>query len=500
MRTPLVATALVLLSTGALPAMAAPARLFISPSGNDANDCRDSTRACQTFAKTFARMAPGDELVLLDGSYTTGTTGVIHWDTAKYGSRSAQIPSGETAAETLVRAAHPGKAKIKGPLFIGRSTRKDGHIRIQGLLFEGGADLYNTSHVTLKETGIHGALGIGTNDHDQGNTDNLIEDVWVWATGERAIASNYRSHRNVWRRVVVRGDGCGTAACQGNGNPNVGLTVYDSHDVSVQNVIVIDRRLKAGDAPYADFAVASHTGGLYKFGRAEWLGTISLNAPDIGYYMEPDVNTTVAPTIKLSNVVAWNAATGGINLARSGQGIAVNGALAHTRADDAIRIAPELEGTGTLRNAVALGSGRFGLNSSYVGDHVNVSGHFDDGLFNQTMPVHLIEGDPRSNGALKHITRIEQGSMLDGTGRGGADVGANVLFRYGVDGARFGGSGYNTLSTVSLWPWPHEARIKKEMCAETAHGFCSKGTRLDGVHPVTLTSYIWEAAGHPIPF
>lgn len=78
---------------------------------------------------------------------------------------------------------------------------------------------------------------------------NLVEDVWVWAAGERAIAMNYRSHRNVWRRMMVRGDGCGTTACAGSGNPNVGFTVHDSQDVSVQNVLVLDRVLLPGDAP-----------------------------------------------------------------------------------------------------------------------------------------------------------------------------------------------------------------------------------------------------------
>ena len=45
-----------------------------------------------------------------------------------------------------------------------------------GITFEGGGSLYNTSFVTLKDDG-YGPLDAGTNDHDQNNTDNLIEDV-----------------------------------------------------------------------------------------------------------------------------------------------------------------------------------------------------------------------------------------------------------------------------------------------------------------------------------
>ena len=441
-------------------------------------------------------MSAGSELVLLDGVYSGATTGTMDWNN---GSNSAQIPSGSPSKSTYVHALNPGKVVIQGQLFIGRSNRKDSYITLQGLSFEGNVELYNTSFITLKDTGVHGALEMGTNDHDQGNTDNLIEDVWVWASGQRAIASNYRSHRSVWRRVVVRGDGCGTADCAGDGNPNVGFTVYDSHDVSVQNVMVIDRILKPTDGPYADFAVASHTGGLYTFGNAEWLGTVSLNAPDSGYYMEPDQGTTVVPTIKLANAVAWNSAAGSFNLARSGSSIVMTNLLAKSKSDDALRVAPELAGAGTLSNAVVLGSGRYGMNSAFAASYVNVTGSYTDGLYNQTTPTNILSGDPLASGAIKFITRVEAGSFLKGTGKSGADVGPSVLYRYGTDGTHFGQTGYNTLSASPLWPWRNEARIKSDMCASTSRGFCSNAKRLDGVNLITLTSYIWEAAGSPIP-
>jgi hypothetical protein len=287
--------------------------------------------------------------------------------------------------------------------------------------------------------------------------------------------------------------------CQGDGNPNIGITVYDSHDVSLQNVIVVDRILAPTDAPYADFAVASHTGGNYTFGHAEWLGTMSINAPDTGYYMEPDVGTTVSPTIKISNAVAWNAAAGGFNLARSGSGIVLENLLANSRTDDTFRVAPELQGAGTLTNVVAFGKGRYGLNSIIPGKYANTTGTYTDGLYNQTTPSPVLSGDPVATGAVRYPTRVESGTFLKGTGASGSDVGANIRYRYGTDGAHYGQTGYNTATTTMLWPWPNEARIKAEMCAATTRGFCSTGKRLDGVNPVTLTSYIWEAAGKPMP-
>ncbi|MDH5538621.1 MAG: hypothetical protein OEY03_04385 [Rhizobacter sp.] len=442
----------------------------------------------------FGKMAAGDELMLMDGSYAGATTGTMHWDN---GANSAQIPSGTANRPTIVRALNPGKVTIQGGLFVGRSTRKDSHIAVQGLTFEGGGELYNTSFVTIKDSGFHGSFGIGTNDHNNGNTDNLIEDVWVWAAKERIIAINYRAHRNVWRRVVVRGDGCGTADCTGSGNPNVGFTVYESQDVSVQNMLVVDRILAGSDEPYADFAVAQHTpGAQYALGRNEWLGTMSLRAPDTGYYMEPDVGGTVDKTIKISNAVAWEA-PGGFNMARSGTSNVLENLTVFGRGDDAVRVAPELGSNGVLRNVVVQGTGRYALNTSYRADFVNVNGSWSSQT-NQTTPTNVLAGNPLG-GALKYLTRIEEGSSLKGKGAGGADVGANVIYRYGADGKRQGEAGYNTLGTTALWPWPNEARIKAEMCAATTRGFCSSGKRLDGVNPVTLTSYVWEALGNAVP-
>lgn len=468
---------------------------YISPTGNDAYDGSSTAQAWKSFAHAFSSMSGGDELILLDGTYSEANgTGYISY----LGTGSAQPPTGiDKDHPTFVHALNPGSVTVTGALFIGRSTRKDSHIRIQGVTFEGGGQLYNTSYVTMKDCGFHGAFIIGTNDHDNGNEYNLVEDSWIWASGERIIAINYRALHNVWRRVLVRGDGCGTASCTGSGSPNVGITVYNSSDVSIQNVMVVDRVLSAGDSPYADFAVAQHAPGP-EFGRAEWLGTLSLNAPDSGYYMEPDNGGTVDPTIKISNAVAWNAAEYGFNIARTGTNNLLENLTVSAVTGNGVRVAPELSG-GTLRNVIVAASVNWGINSAYAPSYVDVVG----GSYNQTTcATGCYTSDPRSDGApasLRYITRIETGSFLKGRGFGGSDIGANILYRYGTDGSRFGEAGYNTLTSASLWPWPNEYRIKQEMCAATTRGFCATGTRRDGVNPITLTSYIWEALGNALP-
>lgn len=394
---------------------------YVSPSG--------SGSACTEPAPCSLDVGLGavGTIVLKDGNYP-----VIGWN----GSAEARrILSGST-----VRAQNPGGAVING-LWIGRSSRKDSNITVRDVRIEGGATLYNTQRVTLKNVGVHGPLGIGTNDHTQGNTDNLIEDVWVWASGQRIVAINYRSDRNVWRRVIVRGDGCGTSGCSGSGNPNVGITIYDSSDVSFQNVLVLDRVLAGSDSPYADFACAQHTDGAYLWGRNEWLGVISLNAPDQALYCEPDnvLAGVVSGTIRDS--VFWNG--DGINLARKGRYV-VDGVTVLNRSGDGLRVAPELGSSGsTIATVTVGGSGRYAINSAVVPTNCNVSGSWQS-AYNQT--------SCSPAGTAAPVWRLPQ--------------------RYGVDGSRYGDAGVNA-PQGALLPWPNDARIRAEMCANTARGFCS---------------------------
>lgn len=313
---------------------------------------------------------------------------------------------------TYVHALNPGNVRIIGDLFVGRSTRKDSYIKIQGITFVGGGQLYNTSYVTIKDCGFDGAFGIGTNDHNNGNTNNLIEDVWIWAAGERIVASNYRANQNVWRRVVVRGEGCGTVSCNGSGNPNVGFTVYESTDVSVQNMLVVDRVLSPTDEPYADFAVAQHTVG-YPFGRAEWLGTMSVNSEDAGYYMEPD--DAIGPSIKISNAAVVNNSIG-FNIARVDYSNRLENLTAVINGSgDGIRVVTT-NSSGTLINTLVTGVGRYGINSAYAPSYTSVSGTWSS-LYNQmSCSTGCYTTDPRTNGTLLYPTRIESGSQLKGVG------------------------------------------------------------------------------------
>lgn len=487
---------------------ASGATYYLSPTGNDGNDGRSPAAPWKTFAHAFATMAGGDTLILLDGVYGAAQgTGYMSY----LGANSAQPPSGLSVCQpTVIRALNPGSVTVVGNLFIGRSFRKDSFITIRGLTFEGGADLYNTSYVTLKDVGVHGALGIGTNDHNDGNSYALLEDVWAWGN-ERIAFIVYRSDHIVVRRAVFRNDGCIVAGCSDSGNAVVGTAIYNSHDVSFQNVIVLDSVLGPnGFGGAGDFMATWHNNFFFPWHRNEWLGSMSINSqlgPSFFYDID-NLPAAAQPMATYRNIVAWNAAAGFAANMNCGTGCAAHNITVHNAtletngSDDGLWINSNLNnGVIDVKNIVAFGGGTRGVSSPTAPRYINVNG-FSSPYEQSPCVTGCYTSNPIADGltpSLRHPIRIETGSFLKGKGENGADIGANIVFRYGTDGTRHGEAGYNTLTSVPLWPWPNEARIRREMCAATTRGFCTGGQRLGNLGPVTLTTYVWELLNVPIP-
>ena len=484
---------------------------YISPYGSDASAGLTDRTAFKTFSKAFSAMAPGDELLLLDGDYSESAgTGFIGWDNDGACESCGQPPSGQSPRKmTVVRAARPGTVVVDGGpfpgLMLGRSFRKDRYIKVQDIRFEGGGRLYNTEYCTVKNCGFHSAnegggsvFSIGTIDGNWGNSLDLVEDCWIWGK-ERIIAANYRAGYNVWRRVVIRGDGCGSSACSGSGNPNVGFTVYNSSHVSVQNVLIVDRVL-GGGSPYADFAQAQHSpgpnvnmGGAEAVSRNEWLGCISLKSEDGGYYFEAD---SAGPrSHRVQNCVAWDSGGASFNLGKEANDVLLENITVGAGKDDGLRVAPGVN-KGVVRDILSYKAGRFGINSSIAPVYADVYGS-EEGAYNQTncrggcKAVNPMTGTPPS---LKHITRIEHGSALSGKGFNGSDYGANVTKCYGVDGTHYGETAYDVPTSSDLWPWPNAERIRRDFSSTAGgkRGFCAPG--------MTLTKYVWEYLRSPSPY
>ncbi|MBK9294107.1 MAG: putative Ig domain-containing protein [Oligoflexia bacterium] len=470
---------------------------FIAPNGSDNNNGLSEGTPLKTFKTAFSKLSSGDVLILLDGNYSP-VNGNGTFSEPSSGLNTTQIPSGVNRSKmTCVVAKNSGNVKLVDYIKIGNKTLKYNFIRIEGLTVDGSIHLYNTDHVMIKNIGIKGNMSIGTIDHNNGNTNNLIEDVWVSSSGARILASNYRADKNIWRRVLIRGEGCGTSACSGSGNPNVGFTVYNSQDVSVQNVIVADRILAATDSPYGDFATAQH--GLDSanndpneyLGNNEWLGTMSVNGADAGFHFEADSVVSNATTWTLKNILSLGTPTG----IYIGKGLtSVTNATMYSPVStvgEGIRYDPT-QTSSTTTNVLIRGFNR-GLSTPLKAQYTNVYGSTT--LYNQAVPtVGAYNSDPLNDGNPKSLTypvRIENSSFLKNKGLNG-DIGANILFQYGADGTFYGEPNYNTLTTQSLWPYPNQTRIQKEMCTDVGvtRGFCGKQN---------ISRYIWEYLGSTCP-
>jgi hypothetical protein len=102
-----------------------------------------------------------------------------------------------------------------------------------------------------------------------------------------------------------------------------------------------------------------------------------------------------------------------------------------------------------------------------------------------------------TSGGIKYLVRVESNSNISGIASDGGDIGANVLTLVGTSGTLWGETGYNTDTGVSMWPFPNEELIRSKLKAYSNfgvsgnRGFCADGT--------TLTKYIWEYLGNPIP-
>ncbi|HMR04822.1 MAG TPA: hypothetical protein PKA88_03580, partial [Polyangiaceae bacterium] len=400
-------------------------QIYVSPSGTDAGACENAA-PCLTFKYAVSKMKPGDALILKDGSYPVAVHGGLNPFTSAGQPipKSGLVPGGASSQlPTVVRAENPGKVDVAGGLRLGLTSQVVDHVIVHGITFHGGGRIYNGNHNLIKDCGFEGGVGIGTIDHSQGNTHNLIEDVWTWGKNVRAQGSNYRAHHNTWRRVLVRQDGCDQKNCgQKAGNNLAGITVYNSHHTTLENVIVMDRVLGSANQSegYADFSTAQHDSNQpaqpegEANGNNAWLGCVAVNSEDPALVFEADAVTS-GTTATIKEFVALKT-RGGLAL------------------DPAHR--------------------PYSGNSLFVVD--GVQGYPISGPTLSIGCDVVQSGDPGCNHSVSNVK--------EGIYKSGSANAALPKLRYGT--------------TTPIWPWPNEARIKTDLCVATNRGLCAQAGSL----------------------
>lgn len=455
----------------AIPAYAAT--YYVSTAGSDSNPGTASAPFL-TIRKALGLLSPGDILTIRDGTYS-GSSNAL-----------SNLPNGSSGAYITIQAENEGSVIITGGL---STSSQNQYLIFKGLRFH---DSYGRgilgNHIKFLRNEFKGGCAsgncanttVGSNDYS-GTGDILFEDNWFHGLGGRYNLLIYNSNRVVIRRAVVRHDGGWTDS---KGDPEAGINFYNSSNCSSQNVIVLDNTL------------SYHTwqGGIYNVYNSaspnatnnnSWYGSIILNSRGSGFIL--DGNGAQSGHL-IKDLVSWDVDFG-VNLGTGSTrvtGMTIDRVTTGrtTRTSSGNGFVQWASWSGTITNAIITN-----VNSDFIG----LSGTYFDSYGNGTTSsgTGRVTYNPRTNG-LKYLVRIEPNTALKTAGTGG-QIGAEITARIGAAESLYGESGWNVNTGTPLWPFPYEARIKKEMCTDVGvtRGFCSS---------TSLTGYIMNYLGNGNPY
>jgi hypothetical protein len=504
--------------------------------GSDTNNGTSKSAPFLTWAKARSAMIGGDTLVICDGTYT-GASNMFDWD------KGGGIPrSGSDGAWTIVKAETDGAVTIDGqgvrePVKLYGNTTVDNlastaswtcrYIEFRGIVVANSPydnwNIRNTDHIKLINCGSIDAGSGSTGINFYYSQYGLIEGCYAFGTGRYKFSTFHADHV-IFRNCVSRFDAALNVA-----NPVGDYAIYSSKYCEVQNCIAID-----GDQPGKVTNVEVY-GGAFLTPTTSGSGdgdnrpnyftnVISLN--NSTRFALSAANAYVSD-MRFNNVVGWNHimrnddsflhSQGSMNINHATFGV-VSVATPPVYAAMFNGWANSLGNNQTLANSIFTGFAGALFYDIESATYLNLFGNTGNVTTSGPAPANIINTNPVYNvtsnptGSLKYLPRIETGSSLAAAGVDGTYVGANIIKQYGKTGSLWGDPGYNLLQDgtngqpdVNLWPFPNEDLIKAKMAAYTANGingargFASPGKRLDGVNPITLTSYIWEYLGNQMP-
>ena len=419
---------------------------YVAPTGSNANSCVSAQAALfakQTIQAGLACLAPGSTLVIRDGTYSGSANALTN------------LPNGSPADYITIKAEIEGNVIITAGLSM---SHTDAYLVFEGLRFQGASEkTIEGNHLKFFRNEFKGGCAsgnctnttVGSNDFND-TADILFEDNWWHGSGGRYNLLIYNANRVVVRRGVIRHDGGWTDT---KGDPEAALNFYNSTNCSAQNVIILDSNLVYQEWQSAFYSVHNSASPNANTNNS-WLGIISLNnlSGSTGAGLRFDGDASQSSHV-VQDAVLWDA-NWGMNVAfTSSVGVTASRLTIGKTSGSGTGIGGDSGGTKSFTN-VRL----FGMGISDVTVTNTVTG----------LPTYLPQ-------------------QLAG-------IGADIVNRIGTAGTLQGEPGWNTVTGQLLWPFPNEARIKKEMCNDVgvSRGFCSD--------PVSLTNYIMDYLGNGNPY
>ncbi|MFH0907484.1 MAG: LamG-like jellyroll fold domain-containing protein [bacterium] len=518
------------LSVLTLSARADNLRYYISPTGSDSGGVGTSNNPWASFTRAYSAMVGGDTLIVKNGTYTNQTV-ISRWD-------GQRPPSGNASQYTTVQAETDGGVVVDGqgtssPISMnGYPSSPVNYITIRGIVFRhqaGGAGLFNVNHMKFIRDGFEDAADgnsavfsiSGRNPNDLNLLESqyiLIEECYAWGSGRYKFLVYHVGH-TIFRRTVARFDRANTP----EHDPMAVFSFYHSDTIECQNCISIDgdniQFLVNGNEYSGSFYIPSTDGPSTDINIA---GSIALNVD-----MQFGGITKNVDNVRIADSVGWHIREGvwardsaaydhvtfgdlygpGIATVNDGSGVG----LRFYPGDDPVNAT-------AIRNSILHDIKGAALNGWSAEDYNVFSGNNADRIGGTPVGAHSTNANPN----LTYIVRVESNNAtLKGKASDGGDIGANIVKRIGVSGTLWGEEGYNTVTSEDLWPFPYEDVIRRDMRSYSytgptatapyggptgpvqtlsgARGFCADGKQLNGKDDITLTSYIWEYLGHPIP-
>lgn len=471
----------------AIPGDAIPAdALYVATTGNDTSGTGTASNPYKTISKGLLALKAGGTLIIKAGLYT----GIANHINQKL----YAFKNGTASAYTVIRAETPYSVRIEntGSLNYYDNTlyTTGNYIKVDGIVFVQKDTAYppfvgeidgNFTKVTRSIFKRQGALDAYGGFLYVGGSDILIEDVAGVGHaryGFNAGGPDSTQSRVIFRRIVARVDYISSA------QPKAAFSIYGNNDLPirvkdflVQNLIVLDGQngVTAGDKNY---------GGVYQPKYTEnikFYGSIILNnqADHAAYFL---AEYPASKSIHLVNSVSWD---------NKGDGLA--GVRANNNGGDTLWQNLTIGNNPVAYYADIIGSNNVFSNSLLL-NNAQLSSTGNGGF--TTYSNNLTAANP----SLKYIVDRENNS-----------AGAKILNRYGKSGTLWGETGYDQETNEKLWPWPYEDQIKAVFAEpnpvpsgavpatnNTKRGFAADGNDSFG-KPQTLTRYIWQYLGNPIP-
>ena len=452
----------------AIPNLSRAATYYISPEGSDSLTGLSSLSPWKTFRYAIPQLQPGDTLVVMDGVYravpmTTGLPFIRCGEggNARNGTETEPITiQAENERQALLQSA----GDYQHALYMNNCS----HWNLIGLRGQS-ADLpssqggkpysvfaiNNSNHIVLKRL-------LATHPNRYGNShpiqvsgcaNSLVEECEAYYFHRHGISIFQSDHITVRRCYVhSRGyadiPGSGYASHQGAENGgDEGITLYWTTDSIIENCISEDNEYFGNSGQRNRYLGSIALGNLWGFAVGHhccenvmeardniYIDNVVIGSKYHGFLTQSDINTFVDHLTSMNNIEYY--------------GLYANNKYSSNHNPN---LSWYIEPSLTLQNSLFLNNRGYGISVNHAEDYafrkfeyLNSYGHkqnYGPGteiIKNDDRLECLLEKDPQLGPCMVFIPKD---SPMKGAGKDGADMGANILYRY-QDG---------TLTNQPLW-------------------------------------------------